>query len=130
MRIEHVALQVAAPAEMVRWYRENLGMKIVRQKGDDSFFIADEAGRVVLEIYHNPAAKVPDYASMDPLELHVAFASDDVRADIERLTSAGASLEGAPADIRPTAQGDTFAIVRDPWGLAVQLVRRADPLTP
>jgi len=29
-------------------------------------FLADATGQVMLEIYNNPQAKAPDYASMDP----------------------------------------------------------------
>lgn len=128
MRVEHVALQVESPAEMAAWYCEHLGMTVVRQKGDTCFFLADENGQVVFEIYYNPAAKVPDYRAMDPLELHLAFASDDARADVERLAAAGAEVVGDLDDIRPGDGGSTFAVVRDPWGLPVQVVTRVPPL--
>jgi len=128
MNIEHLALQVANPAEMAAWYCEHLGTKVVRQKADTCFFLADESGRVVLEIYYNPAARIPDYPAMDPLELHLAFASDDVRADAERLVAAGAQLEGTLDDLAPTTAGSVFGMVRDPWGLPVQLVKRVPPL--
>jgi len=127
MRIEHIALQVSEPAAMASWYCAHLGMKVVRQKGGECFFIADEGGRVVLEIYYNPAAKLPDYAAMDPLELHVAFASEDVRGNAERLIAAGAA-PASEQDYAPTPDGSVFAMLRDPWGLAVQLVRRARAL--
>ncbi|MCY2927678.1 MAG: VOC family protein [Planctomycetota bacterium] len=128
MNIEHMALQVARPADMARWWCDNLGMKVLRQMGPEAFFLADQAGRVVLEIYHNPAVAVPDYAQWEPARFHIAFASPDVPADAARLVAAGGRLEGTLADIKPTDSGDVFAIVRDPWGVAVQLVRRANPL--
>jgi uncharacterized glyoxalase superfamily protein PhnB len=62
---------------------------------------------------------------MDPLVLHVAFAPDDVRATRERLIAAGAVPVG---DVVVTPTGDEFAMLRDPWGLALQLARRARPL--
>jgi len=127
MNIEHVALQVAKPAEMAAWWCEHLGMQVARKVRDDCFFIADQDGRTVLEIYCNPAAKLPDYAAMDALELHIAFHSDDVQADLERLTAAGALVEGEP-DYTPGATGNVFALVRDPWGIPVQLVHRGEPL--
>ena len=123
MRIEHVALNVEAPGEMAKWYCDNLGMQIVRDTGQ-AFFVGDENNDTVLEIYNNPAAAVPDYGSMDLLVFHIAFVSTDVAADRARLIEAGGTAEG---EIN-TAGGDTFAIIRDPWGVAVQLVKREKPL--
>lgn len=128
MNIEHIALQVARPGEMARWWCDHLGLTVLRQMGPEAFFLADGAGRVVLEIYHNPAVGVPDYAQWEPARFHIAFASSDVPGDAARLVAGGGRLEGTLADIKPTDSGDLFAIVRDPWGVAVQLVRRAVPL--
>ena len=49
-------------------------------------------------------------------------------ADAAKLVAAGGRLEGALEAIQPTETGDVFAIVRDPWGIALQLVCRARPL--
>ena len=87
-------------------------------------FLADDALASVLEIYASPLP-VPDYRAMDPALLHVAFASADVAADRERLISAGAT---PVAEVVRTDAGDTFAMLRDPWGLALQLACRARPL--
>ena len=62
---------------------------------------------------------------MDPLVLHVAFAPDDVPSTRARLLAAGATPVG---DVVVTPAGDQFAMLRDPWGLALQLARRARPL--
>ena len=55
MKIEHMALNVAEPREMARWYADHLGMRVVR--GDDCapwiHFIADQSGMVMLELYRN-----------------------------------------------------------------------------
>ena len=126
MRLEHVALQVAEPAKMAWWYCEHLGMRIVQQVGDGCFFIVDSAGQGMLEIYHNPAEPVPDYASRSPFELHVAFWSDDVQGDCARLVAAGATVFREPDDPAAAFQQ---AILRDPWGLPLQLIKRAKPLS-
>ena len=130
MNIEHIALQAAHPAQMARWWCDNLGMKVLRQPGPAAFFLADDAARVVLEIYHNPAVGLPDYSHWEAARFHIAFASPDVPADAARLVAAGGRLEGALTDIKPTDAGDIFAIVRDPWGVALQLVHRAQCLLP
>ena len=126
MKLEHVALQVADPAAMADWYVEHLGMRVVRT-GDapgHARFLADSAGASVLEIYAAPDPP-PDYAAMDPLRLHVAFAPDDLGATRERLLAAGARAVG---EIVVAPSGDRFAMLRDPWGLALQLAGRARPL--
>jgi len=127
VRIEHLALNVAAPAETASWYVEHLGMKIVREGPPPVSvrFLADSGGRVMLEIYRNPPDDVPDYASMDPLLLHVAFVADDVDAMRDKLIAAGATPTG---DIEVTPAGDRLAMLRDPWGLAIQLAKRTDPM--
>ena len=82
MRLEHLALNVAEPIAMADWYVEHLGMRVVREGPPpvNTRFLADSGGTILLEIYRNPPDAVPDYASMDPLLLHIAFAADDVEA--------------------------------------------------
>lgn len=127
MNIEHIAINVADPPAMARWYVDHLGMRIVRNLGTQTFthFLADESSRVVLEIYHHAAAGVPDYFAMNPLVLHVAFAVADMNATRERLLAAGATAAG---DVAVTPAGDELAMLRDPWGVPLQLVRRVSPL--
>jgi catechol 2,3-dioxygenase-like lactoylglutathione lyase family enzyme len=127
MKIEHVALFVKDPVAVARWYEEHLGLRIVRSSdAGPSFtrFLADSAGTTVMEIYSG-TLPVPDYAAMDPLLLHVAFATDDLPATRSRLLAAGATAEG---DVTATPAGDRLAMLRDPWGLAIQLAHRATPL--
>jgi catechol 2,3-dioxygenase-like lactoylglutathione lyase family enzyme len=128
VKLEHVALLVADPAAAARWYEEHLGMRIVRsgQAPESARFLADSNGTSVLEIYAGPSAP-PEYASMDPSLLHVAFSADDVPGTRARLIAAGATPVG---DAVLTPGGDQFAMLRDPWGLALQLARRARPLVP
>jgi glyoxylase I family protein len=126
MKLEHVALQVADPVAMARWYVEHLGMRVVREgeAPGHARFLADAVGASVLETYAG-ALPVPDYAAMDPALLHVAFATADVEVTRERLIAAGAVPVG---EVVATPAGDRFAMLRDPWGLALQLAQRARPL--
>jgi len=127
MVIEHLGLNVPEPAAMADWHVAHLGLRIVLAKDQPVpvRFLADSADHVMLEVYRNPAVPVPDYWAIDPLVLHLAFTSDDVPGDYQRLLAAGATAATAP-NVLPA--GDEIAIVRDPWGLAVQLVRRARPM--
>ena len=126
MNIEHFALNVAEPVKMANWYVKNLGMKIKRNITEPplTHFIADSDDNVMLEIYYNPAAPVPDYASMNPLITHICFITDDVKKTVEKLEAAGATIVG---DIF-MAGSDEIAILRDPWGLSIQFAKRAQPM--
>ncbi len=126
LNAEHVALNVREPAAMAAWYVEHLGMRIVRQSTVAPYihFIADAAGRTVIEIYSNPIDQIPDYASMHPFRLHLAFAAPDPDASRAALVAAGASL----VDDQTRDDGTRLIMLRDPWGLALQLCKRPQPL--
>lgn len=126
LRIEHVALNVSDPRAMAEWYVAHLGMRVVRQVDGPPHtrFLADAAGRTVVEIYENDTARVPDYRAMNPLELHLAFDSGAPDADRAALVAAGATA--VSEDRLP--DGSRLLMLRDPWGLALQLCARATPL--
>ena len=123
MKIEHTAFNVEEPVLMARWYVEHLGLTVKRRTTDAPYahFMADDSGTVMIEIYGNKDAPLPDYRNMNPAELHLAFVSSDVAADSARLQAAGATVV---ADVHQLGE-DTFAMLRDPWGLPLQLVKRA-----
>jgi glyoxylase I family protein len=127
IRLEHVALNVKDPIGMADWYCKNLGMKVVRQglPPANGRFISDAGGNMLLELYTNPPDAVPDYASMNPLLLHIAFMVDDVKGTCERLTAAGATIA---QDVYKTDSGDEIAMLRDPWGVPIQFLKRTEPM--
>jgi catechol 2,3-dioxygenase-like lactoylglutathione lyase family enzyme len=127
MKIEHVALNVSDPVQAAQWYVKNLGMRVVKglDKTPYTHFLADQAGQMI-EIYSNPAAAVPDYHAMHPLILHIAFMVEDMEGTRSRLIAAGATAEG---EISKLDNGDQLAMLRDPWGVAIQLAKRGRPLT-
>jgi len=129
VKIEHTAYQVDDSVAFARWYVEHLGMTIKRAQDVAPFgqFLADDGGAVMLEVYSNPRVTTPDYRAMDPLVLHLAFWADDVADTRARLIAAGATAVG---DVQETPAGDVVAMLRDPWGLAVQLVHRRVPMIP
>ncbi|MEW6751837.1 MAG: VOC family protein [Candidatus Latescibacterota bacterium] len=126
-RFEHFAINVADPVAVAEWYCHHLGMKVVR-RGEAPMhmrFLADATGRVVVEIYHSASDPVPDYAAQPPLVLHFAFDTDDLDAQRQRLLGAGATPAG---EVSTTPAGDRLAMLRDPWGLALQLCQRVTPM--
>jgi catechol 2,3-dioxygenase-like lactoylglutathione lyase family enzyme len=127
LKFEHFGIDVADPVGAARWYVQHLGMKIVRQ-GEGPVhmhFLADSTGRVMVELYHSPPELVPDYAGQDPQVLHLALATDDLETSVARLVAAGATQVSGPS---ATPAGDRLAMLRDPWGLALQLTQRATPM--
>ncbi len=127
MNIEHFAVNVSEPVAAAAWYVRHLGMRVVRALSEAPFthFLADGSGRVVVEMYGHTKAAVPDYRALDPLVFHIAFAVADVRGTLERLLAAGATRAG---EVVVTPTGDEMTFLRDPWGMALQLVKRAAPL--
>lgn len=125
MQLEHFALNVADPVGMADWYVKNMGMTVVRKSdaAAKTHFIMDSAGHVMLEIYNNPPEEVPAYAQMNPLLIHVAFVSADPVGDKDRLLAAGATF----VEEINMADGSHLFMLRDPWGLAIQLCKRATP---
>ncbi len=126
LNVEHIAWNVSEPAAIAKWYADNLGMRIVRQSAVEPFihFIADAKDRVVLELYCNAADAIPDYPAMHPLRLHLAFATDDPDGSMAALLAAGATF----VSDQTTADGSRLVMLRDPWGLALQLCQRVTPL--
>ena len=57
------------------------------------------------------------------MTLHIAFLSEDVDADAARLVAAGATL--LETVHKP---GFDMAMLRDPFGLAIQFVTRGTPI--
>ena len=125
MIFEHFALNVREPLAQVRWYVEHLGFQIVNGREDPPFthFLADGSGRTVVELYHNPDASVPDQEATDPVNFHFAMVSADAAADRSRLEAAGARF--VREDSHP--DGSVLVMLRDPWGLPLQLCQRAEP---
>ncbi len=126
MTFEHFALNVSDVPALVAWYREHLGLTVAREVGGatQTHFLADDTGRTMLEVYDNPAAPVLDFAAMDPLGFHVAFTVTEAETEKTRLLAAGATL----AKDETTPDGSRLVMLRDPWGIAVQLCQRTTPM--
>jgi len=118
MKLEHFAVDVPDAEAFIAWWCENLGL---RRSAPGSAFILDDSGVMGIEVYRTgetPAA--PDYKSMNSMTFHIAFESRDVKADVDRLVGAGATLE----QLKTENPAFHMAILRDPWGVAIQLCRR------
>ena len=126
LAFEHIAINVADPVAVAAWYVEHLGMEVVRC-GDAPIhmhFLADVSRRAMIEIYTNPAAPTDLYKDLHPAQLHIAFTSADPDADTARLVAAGAVL----VEHLHNPDGSHLTMLRDPWGLPIQLAKRAKPM--
>jgi len=125
MKFEHFALNVPDARAMSRWYVEHVGLQVIRSREDvpHTHFLGDDTGRVFIELYTNPAAAFPDYAAQHPLVLHFAMVTTDARAERLRLEKAGATF--FVEDTAP--DGSRLVMMRDPWGVALQLCQRGTP---
>lgn len=126
MKIEHFAINVPEPQAMADWYVRNLGMNIVKQMDDSPFmtFLADNSGKVMIEIYRNEMAPVTNYMDQHPLVVHLAFVSEDPEKDKIRLLEAGA--KEISDDL--LSDGSHLVMLKDPWGISVQLCKRSSPM--
>ena len=118
MKLEHIGFNVAEPQKVMDWWCANLGFTQTHPA-----FVVDSTGQMVIEFYRNDAAPIPDYTAISPLTLHIAFLSEDVDADAARLVAAGATL--LETVHKP---GFDMAMLRDPFGLAIQFVTRGTPI--
>lgn len=125
MKFEHFALNVPDTRAHAAWYVAHLGFTVARQQTAAPYttFLADSTGRTVVELYTNPSATLTDFPSQHPLVFHFAVVSTDARADRTRLETAGATLFGET----PQPDGSMLIMLRDPWGVALQLCQRANP---
>lgn len=126
MKIEHFALNVKDPIAMAAWYVQHMGLTIVRKQdgGANTHFLGDESGDVMLEIYNNPPDQVPDYANMNPLLVHLAFVCENPVEKRAALEAVGASF----AEEVHIKDGSHLVMMRDPWGLAIQLCKRGNKM--
>ncbi len=121
---EHVALNVPDRERAEKWYAENLGLTVARSVPGGACFLADPTGRVVFELYANPAHASLDFGPLHPLTFHVAFVVSNLSQEAARLSAAGARV----VEELKTVNGDTMIMMRDPFGMGLQLMKRKDPM--
>lgn len=125
MTFEHFALNVPDARAHAQWYVTHAGFRLLRQSPESPFttFLADDTGRVAVELYSNPKSSCHDFDSHHPLQFHFALVSSDVAADRGRFEQAGAKLFAE--EVLP--DGTRLTMMRDPWGVPLQLCQRTKP---
>ncbi len=118
--LEHAALSVTDLERSIAFYRDQLGLRLVRViESDPGSKLGDivglpgcqariahlesEKGMLELFEYRKPRGKPLPRTQADIGFSHVGFATADIHAEYERLRSAGVSFFNAPVEFRPGA---------------------------
>jgi catechol 2,3-dioxygenase-like lactoylglutathione lyase family enzyme len=128
MKIEHIGLLVPAPISMAQWYKNYLGLRILKSSGTDAeggVFLKDDASGTILEFTKPANKKIVDFKSIDPLQIHLAVECPDPLALARKLEDVGASIVG---DLPPAGTPIEILMVRDPWNVGIQLINRKQKL--
>jgi lactoylglutathione lyase len=127
-RYLHTMIRVRDLEKSLKFYTEQLGMKVLRQRDYPSgkFTLAfvgygDETDHTVIELTHN-------WGQAEPYQLgtafgHLAIGVPDVYKACDRLAAAGVKI---PRPAGPMAHGGSvIAFIEDPDGYRIELVERA-----
>ena len=125
MIFEHFAVNVADAVSVVEWYESHMGLRarVADKKPPFMTFLEDSIGRVVIEFYQRTDAPVTDFSKENSLSFHVAFVSENAEEDKKRLMDNGATFE---LEVN-LEDGSHIVMLRDPWGMPLQLCQRAKP---
>ena len=126
---EHVGMISGNLDRTIAFYCDLLGLRLALRKpaakGELAFL---DAGGGMLEIFA-PASAIDRSRDVPPGEAgmrHLTFAFDDVDAMIGKLEAAGVEIVERPRDAYNTEMMRRVAFVRDPDGIIVELIERAE----
>ncbi len=131
---EHIGIAVSDMDRAIGFYRDLLGLKLILRKhdartGSDMAFL--DAGGGQLELV-TPAQGLAPASDLPPSQAglrHITFTVDDVDETFARLIAAGVVALEAPRDAATRELLSRVAFVRDPDGIVVELVSRAESAT-
>jgi catechol 2,3-dioxygenase-like lactoylglutathione lyase family enzyme len=126
-RINHIHLKAYDPATAAAWWCEAFGFNVVsdmqRPQGD-RFIVCEtaEGTRIAISGERTGERLTPGDAGVREGLEHFGLDSDDIDADVARLTARGAELLEGPED------GPVFRIVwlRCPGNVRLELMQRRD----
>lgn len=123
MKYLHSMIRVSDVDASLHFYRDLLGLKLIRQKDVPSgrfslYFLATEEGAPEIELTHNWDGG--DYQSGNAFG-HLAYSVDNIYQLCERLEQAGVTILRPPRDGR-------MAFVKCPSGVSIELLQAGDPL--
>ena len=124
---EHFAINVVDSREISKWFAKNLGMIVLRDGKAPAYgmFIADAGKNMMFELYQNKDFPMVNFDSVSYQTFHVAFVVHDIQIVKDALVAAGAKVA---EDMKKTLSGDDVLMLRNPWGLPIQFVKRVNPM--
>ena len=126
---EHVGMTASNLDRTIAFYCDLLGLKLALRKSNERGEMAFlDTGSGMLEIAC-PIAQVARSRDVPPHEAgvrHLTFAFDDVDEMAARLEAAGFEILEGPRPAFFTEVLSRIAFVRDPDGIIVELVERAE----
>ena len=125
---EHAGIAVGDLDRSIAFYCDLLGLRLVLRKSNVAFL---EAPGGMLELFHTPGAKgAVDVPPGTAGIRHVTFAFSDVDGLVERLEVAGVEIIERPRDAYNIEVIRRVAFCRDPDGVQVELIERAEGRQP
>lgn len=121
---EHLALNVRDQKAVEDWYIANMGFAILGSNSGGAGFLADASGRPVFELFSRTDIPYFDAEATPSLSIHIAYECSDIEGTTRKLLHAGAT-EDIPFAVSP--EGDELVMLRDPFGITIQLINRANP---
>jgi glyoxylase I family protein len=120
LRIHHIAIICSDYARSRHFYTEVLGLPVIREvyrEERDSWKCDLDAGNAQIELFSFPTPPPrPSYPEACGLR-HLALATDDLEAQVARLTAIGIAVE--PIRIDPYTDR-AFTFFADPDGLPIE----------
>jgi glyoxylase I family protein len=125
---EHIGMTSGDLDRTIAFYCGLLGFKLVLRKpqikGEAAFL---DAGGGMLEVFApGPVDAVRDVPPHEAGVRHLTFAFTDIGAMIEKLAAAGVEIIEQPRIAHNTEMFKRVSFVRDPDGIIVELVERAE----
>jgi len=126
---EHVGMTSRDLDRTIAFYCDLLGLTLVLRKQTDRGQLAFlDTGNGMLEVA-SPLADIARSRDVPPHEAgmrHLTFAVEDLDAMVGRLETAGVEIIERPRNAVNTTLIRRLAFVRDPDGILVELVERAE----
>jgi glyoxylase I family protein len=125
---EHIGMSVSDLDRSIAFYRDLLGLTVKLRKaqrnGGEVAFLDAAGGQLELSQAPGVTAAATDLAPGAAGLRHLTFSVDDVDATFGRLLAAGVTPMEPPRDAFNVEMLTRLAFVRDPDGIAVELVQR------
>lgn len=123
-RIEHTGIAARDPRALVDFYIDRLGMALLRQTGETTYFIGCEGGGI-LEVYQAKEGEPDTRTNYAQGLRHIAFVVEDFEASLAALVAMGLE-QPAPPTLNPPIL--KLALFRDPEGNLFHITQRDVPL--